>query len=277
MYEHQYLELCKRILHSGTPVYNERTGKTCYTVIDVNFEYDRLPILTTKRVAWKPAIAELLGYLKGYSSAKDFRELGCKTWDANANDNQSWLNNTNRKGEDDMGRVYGVQGRQWGGYLDQLKKVIDNLKDGIDDRGEIITFWNPGEFHLGCLRPCMHTHTFSLLGDTLYLTSYQRSADVPLGLPFNMIQCWILLNIMASATGHKVGKVYHKIINAHIYSDQMEGIEEQLTRSIIKCEPFLHMWYKPESLYDIDNFLELCDFTVYDYESHPSIKFPFSV
>lgn len=277
MYEHQYLELCKRILHSGTPVYNERTGKTCYTVIDVNFEYDRLPILTTKRVAWKPAIAELLGYLKGYSSAKDFRELGCKTWDANANDNQSWLNNPNRKGEDDMGRVYGVQGRQWGGYLDQLKKVIDNLKDGIDDRGEIITFWNPGEFDQGCLRPCMHTHSFSLIGDTLYLTSYQRSADVPLGLPFNMIQCWTLLNIMAQLTNKKVGKCFHKIVNAHIYDDQLPGIVEQVQREVIECEPKFTIWYEPTTLFEMEKYLDTNDFMIHDYKSHPPIKFPFSV
>lgn len=277
MYEHQYLNLCKRILKEGTPVYNERTGKTCYTVLDVNLEYDRLPILTTKRVAWKSAVAELLGYLKGYSSAKQFRDLGCKTWDANANDNKAWLNNPNRKGEDDMGRVYGVQARQWGGKLDQLKKVIDNLKKGIDDRGEIITFWNPGEFDQGCLRPCMHTRSFSLIGDTLYLTSYQRSADVPLGLPFNMIQCWTLLVIMAQLTNKKVGKCFHKIVNAHIYDDQLPGIIEQVQREVIECDPIFHMFYEPTTLFDLDRWLDPNDFMVCNYQSHPPIKFPFSV
>src|SRR5690606_39876414 len=77
--------------------------------------------------------------------------------------------------------------------VDQLRKVVDNLSRGIDDRGEIITFYNPGEFHLGCLRPCMHTHNFSLLGDTLHLTSYQRSCDVPLGLNFNQVQVFVFL------------------------------------------------------------------------------------
>jgi len=88
-----------------------------------------------------------------------------------------------------MGRVYGVQGRRWrnsvGEEFDQLHKIYDNLRNGIDDRGEILTFYNPGEFHMGCLRPCMHTHTFSLLGGKLYLTSSQRSCDVPLGQNFN--------------------------------------------------------------------------------------------
>ena len=84
-----------------------------------------------------------------------------------------------------MGRVYGVQGRAWrkpnGETIDQLRKIVNNLSRGIDDRGKILTFFNPGEFDLGCLRPCMYTHTFSLVGDTLHLTSYQRSCDVPLG------------------------------------------------------------------------------------------------
>lgn len=268
----QYLKLCERVLRHGVPVYNKRTGKICYTVTNVDFEYDRLPILTTKEVAWKSATAELLGYLKGYSSAADFRALGCRTWDANANKNEAWLKNPNRKGTDDMGRVYGVQGRNWGGHLDQLQKVIDNLKAGIDDRGEIVTFWNPGEFDLGCLRPCMHTHTFSLLNGTLYLTSYQRSADIPLGLPFNMVQCWILLCIMAKITGHKPGKVYHKIVNAHIYEDQIEGIEEQLTRQTVNCHPRLIL---PDVI-DIDT-LTVDDFKIVDYHHHPAIKFPFSV
>ncbi|MDX1360594.1 MAG: thymidylate synthase, partial [Pseudoalteromonas tetraodonis] len=214
----QYLELCQRIVDQGQWVENKRTGTRCLTVINADLEYDvannQFPMITTRKSYYKAAIAELLGYLRGYDSAEQFRNIGCKTWDANANENSAWLNNPNRKGEDDMGRVYGVQGRGWqrpdGTTLDQLAKVINNLKNGIDDRGEIITFYNPGEFELGCLRPCMHTHTFSLLGDTLYLTSYQRSCDVPLGLNFNQIQCFVLLALVAQITGHKAGKAYHK-------------------------------------------------------------------
>ncbi len=183
----QYLALCQRIVDDGVWIENERTGKRCLTVINADLTYDvannQFPLITTRKSFWKAAIAELLGYLRGYDNAAQFRAIGCNTWNANANDNQAWLNNPHRKGEDDMGRVYGVQGRRWqkpdGTPIDQLKKIVDDLTKGIDDRGEILTFYNPGEFDMGCLRPCMHTHTFSLLGDTLYLTSYQRSCDVP--------------------------------------------------------------------------------------------------
>ena len=183
----QYLALCQRIINEGTWVENKRTGKRCLTVINAELNYDvganAFPMITTRKSYWKAAIAELLGYIRGYDNAADFRSIGCNTWNANANDNEQWLNNEHRKGADDMGRVYGVQGRRWakpdGGFVDQLKKLVDDLSNGIDDRGEILSFYNPGEFHMGCLRPCMHTHTFSLLGDTLHLTSYQRSCDVP--------------------------------------------------------------------------------------------------
>ncbi len=175
----QYLDLCQRIIEQGVWVENKRTGKRCLTVIDASLEYDvagnQFPLITTRKSFYKAAIAELLGYLRGYDNAAQFRAIGCKTWDANANQTQAWLDNPNRKGEDDMGRVYGVQGRRWakpdGGHIDQLRKLVDNLTNGIDDRGEILSLYNPGEFHLCCLRPFMHTNTFSLLGDDLYLTS----------------------------------------------------------------------------------------------------------
>jgi thymidylate synthase len=188
----QYEDLCKRVVEQGRWVENKRTNIRCLTLINADLEYNvgnnEFPLVTTRKCFYKAAIAELLGYLRGYSSAADFRAIGCKTWDANANQNQAWLDNPARKGQDDMGRVYGVQGRQWqrpdGSLLDQLQKIVNNLSRSIDDRGEILTFYNPGEFELGCLRPCMHTHTFSLLDGTLYLTSYMRSCDVPLGLTF---------------------------------------------------------------------------------------------
>ena len=283
--EQQYLQLCQRIVDEGEWVHNQRTGINCLTVINADLDYDvgnnEFPLVTTRKSFYKAAIAELLGYLRGYSSAADFRAIGCNTWNANANENQAWLNNPHRRGEDDMGRVYGVQGRAWqkpdGSTLDQLRKVINNLSKGIDDRGEIVTFYNPGEFELGCLRPCMHTHTFSLLGDRLYLTSYQRSCDVPLGLNFNQIQCFVLLALVAQITGHKPGKAYHKIVNAHIYENQLELMrDEQLTRQPYAV-PSLHINPDIRSLADIEDWVSKDDFKVEGYQSHPPIKYPFAV
>ncbi|PSV44782.1 thymidylate synthase [Photobacterium indicum] len=281
----QYLELCQRIVDDGVWIENKRTNKRCLTVVNADLTFDvannQFPLITTRKSFWKSAIAELLGYIRGYDNAADFRALGTKTWDMNANDNLAWLNNPHRKGEDDMGRVYGVQGRSWqkpdGSTIDQLRKIVDNLSEGIDDRGEILTFYNPGEFDMGCLRPCMHTHTFSLLGDTLHLTSYQRSCDVPLGLNFNQVQVYTLLALMAQITGKKPGQAYHKIINAHIYEDQLPLLRDvQLTRTPF-ASPKLIINPKIKSLEDLETWVTMDDFEVIGYEHHEAIKYPFSV
>jgi len=281
----QYLDLCKRIVEKGDWVENERTGKRCLAVINADLEYDvknnQFPMITTRKSFYKSAIAEFLGYIRGYDNAADFRALGTKTWDANANLNEAWLNNPARKGTDDMGRVYGIQARSWkkpdGSVIDQLKKVVDNLTNGIDDRAEIITFYNPGEFDIGCLRPCMHTHTFSLVGDTLHLTSYQRSCDVPLGLNFNQVQVFAFLALMAQITGKKAGTAYHKIVNAHIYEDQLPLMRDvQLKRKPFDS-PQLKINPKIKSLEDLETWVTMDDFEVVGYECHDAIKYPFAV
>ena len=239
-----YLDLCQRIVNEGVWVENERTGKRCLTVINAGLTYDvannQFPLITTRKSYWKAAIAEFLGYIRGYDNAADFRKLGTKTWD-------------------------------------QLRKIVNNLSKGIDDRGEILTFYNPGEFDLGCLRPCMHTHTFSLLGDTLYLTSYQRSCDVPLGLNFNQIQVFTFLALMAQITGKKAGQAFHHIVNAHIYEDQLA-----LMRDVqLKREPFpspqLEINPDIKSLEDLETWVTIDDFKVTGYQCHEPIKYPFSV
>ena len=281
----QYLDLCQRIVDEGEWVVNKRTGKRCLTVINADLEYDcsdgTLPILTTKKVAWKSAIAEMLGYLRGYTSAAKFRKLGCKTWDANANDNLEWLENPHRKGEDDMGECYGAQLRNFhdrtGRSVDQLRKVYMHLKDGYDDRREIMTFWNPAEINRACLAACMHTHTFSILNGTLYLTSYQRSYDAPLGGPFNAIQVGWLLMIMGHITGLPVGKAYHKIVNAHIYEDQLDiMIDQQLSRKPL-LQPKLIINQRIKTLDDVQFKAQMNDFILDQYFHHGAIKYPFSV
>lgn len=281
----QYLQLCQRLVDEGTWIENERTGKRCLTVINADLEYrvdkNEFPLITTRKSFFKSAIAEFIGYIRGYDNAADFRKLGTKTWDANANLNDAWLNNPYRQGDDDMGRVYGVQGRAWaksdGGHIDQLQKIVDNLSRGIDDRGEIITFYNPGEFHMGCLRPCMHTHTFSLLGDTLHLTSYQRSCDVPLGLNFNQVQVYTFLALMAQITGHKAGIAYHKIVNAHIYEDQLALMRDVQLKRAPFASPKLIINPDIKSLKDLESWVTMDDFEVQDYQHHDAIAYPFSV
>ncbi|MBM7073824.1 thymidylate synthase [Shewanella sp. 202IG2-18] len=281
----QYLDLCQRIIDDGVWVENERTGKRCLTVINADLTYDvannAMPLVTTRKSFWKAAIAELLGYLRGYDNAAQFRAIGCNTWNANANDNEAWLNNPHRKGEDDMGFVYGAVARNFpkpdGGSVDLIRQVFDDLSKGIDNRGEIITFFHPGSFHLGCLRPCMFQHQFSILNGTLYLNSYQRSQDVPLGGNFNAIQVFALLKIMAQITGLKAGKAYHKIVNAHIYEDQLELMRDvQLKRKPLSS-PELHINPKIKSFEDLETWVTLDDFEVTGYEHHEAINYPFSV
>ncbi|MEE9444080.1 MAG: thymidylate synthase [Cocleimonas sp.] len=281
----QYLDLCERIISEGEWIENKRTGKRCLTVINADLEYDiennQFPLITTRKSFWKAAVAEMLGYLRGYDNASQFRDIGCNTWNANANDNQDWLNNPHRKGVDDMGRVYGVQGRSWmrpdGTTLDQLKKIVDHLKEGVDDRSEIMTFYNPGEFEMGCLRPCMHTHHFSLLEDKLYLNSIQRSADVPLGINFNQVQVYVLLALMAQITGHKAGKAYHKLVNAHIYEDQLELMRDTQLKRKPFPSPQLRINPKIKTLEDIETWVTTDDFEVINYQYHDAIQYPFSV
>jgi thymidylate synthase len=281
----QYLELCRRVIDSGEWVENKRTGKRCLTVINADLEYDvsegLLPVLTTKKLFWKSAIAEMLGYLRGYTSAANFRRIGCNTWNANANDNAAWLANPFRKGVDDMGRCYGAQGRDWrnpeGESIDQLRNLYDDLRQGIDNRSEIMTFMNPGERDRACLNSCMHTHTFSILGGKLYLTSYQRSDDLPLGHGFNQVQVGWLLMIMAQITGLKPARAFHKIVNAHIYEDQLELLRDvQLKRTPFPL-PKLEINPKIKTLRDLESWVTPDDFELIGYRHHPAVKYEFAV
>lgn len=281
----QYIELCQRVISNGRWVENKRTGKRCLTVINADLEYDvsngLLPVLTTKTLHWKVAIAEMLGYLRGYTNAADFRAIGCNTWNANSNENKAWLENPFRKGVDDMGRCYGAQARDWrtpeGGSIDQLENVYNDLRNGIDNRSEIITFMNPGERDRACLNSCMHTHTFSILGDSLYLTSYQRSDDLPLGHGFNQVQVGWLLLIMAQITGLKPARAFHKIVNAHIYEDQLEMLRDVQLKRTPYPPPRLLINPKIKTLEDLETWVTPDDFELENYVHHPAIKFPFSV
>jgi len=282
----EYINIGQKILKEGVWLTNTRTGQKTLTIIGATLEHDlsdgTVPVVTTKKLYWKSAIAEMLGYIRGYSSASQFREIGCNTWNANANENLAWLNNPNRKGEDDMGMCYGVIGRAFPGIeddepLDQYKKIIDDLSQGIDDRREIMTFNHPNLIHRACLPACMHTHHFNLLGDNLYIESYQRSSDYALGQPFNHLQVAFLLMITAQITGKKAKKMRHHLSNVHLYENQVEIFKnEQSDRDFFPL-PKLKINPEIKSLDDLETWVTMEDFELINYQHHPAINYPFTV
>lgn len=299
----QYLDLLNKIVNEGVWVENKRTNTRCLTIINYDMEFDvgkgEFPLITTRKSYYRQAIGEMIGYLRGYTNVEQFHQLGVHTWDANAS-NPVWLDSPYRQGDGDLGKIYGAAGntlphieysrmqgapKLWLYPTSEIKwldKLIEKIKNGEDDRGLIWNFWNPSIFHLGCLRPCVYQHHFSLLGDTLYLNSTARSQDTPLGTVFNMIQCYFLLWAMASITGKKPGKVYFKLVNCHIYENQLELVKDQLKREpypqpgIVCMKPITY-----ESLFGLcenpEDNLHPNDFSVVNYQYHPPIKYPFTV
>lgn len=288
--ELDYLRAVHKTLYIGIPYVNERTGQKVRSIFDLNLKYRcsqyRLPVLTTKKVNYRGAIAEVLGYLKGYSSAADFRKLGTKTWDANANENQQWLVNPARKGTDDLGRVYGVQGRAWqkpdGNIVDQLMNVAHSLKQGNVTRREIITYWNPGELGQMALPPCMYLFNYYVdpVNKKLSLKVVQRSGDMLLGVPYNMIQACIMLYVMAAYTGLKPGRVSHSIVDAHMYENQVQPyLDNKQWENPVSKAPKVQIPVPKEGQAFVDYIgsLTVDDFIVTKYKPGPVIKYPFSV
>jgi thymidylate synthase len=284
--EEQYLKLGQRIIKEGIWIDNPRTGIRCKTTVGGMMTVDTVnesaPMITTRKMGVKFGLSEFLGYLKGLNNAQAFADLGSPTWLQNANENASWLSNPHRKGENDMGYVYGRVGRHYknldGTETDQLKAIYDNLSKGYDSRGEIMTFWHPGTFEMGCLRPCLHTHNFVLLGDTLNLMSHQRSYDWALGGAVNTLQLVFFLRLMSQITGLKSGVVYHTISNAHIYENQYELAMEQLSRTPYPATAKLKLSSDIKTLNDVTNHMTKHDFLIEGYDQyHEEIKYPFAV
>lgn len=276
--EEQYVHILENIVKNGIDVINERTKSKCRTLLNqcIKFNGEEFPLCTTRKSYWKQAIGEMLGYIRAYDSTEKFHTLGVHTWDANAQ-NPEWLIRKEILGVDiDLGLIYGVSAELVG---ISYSNIISKLQSEPNDRGIIWSFWNPEYFPLGCLRPCMYSHQFSVLNDTLHLTSTQRSCDMPLGGNFNMIQCWFLLNVTAQLTGLKVGTVTWNITNAHIYENQLDLVKEQCIRNPYSVPKFV--FKKKLTLNDVlknitkDNFDEY--FEVQDYQYHPPIKYPFTV
>lgn len=282
-FDQNYIDLCNKIIHNGSVQHNARTKKRCAVVFGDYKEYDlssgKFPLLTTKQMDIKPIAAEQLGFFRGYTNAADFRNAGCKIWDANANKTEQWLNNPNRKGEDDLGRIYGAQARDWkkpdGSSVDQLKSVVERLDKRSDDRRLIVNHWNPGELDVMALPPCHLLYMFGIEGEKLHLSMVQRSADVPLGIPYNIASYALLLLLICRITGLSPGKFVHFSWNTHIYQDQMEGIVHQITREPFEA-PSIWIDERIKTLEDLETWVTTDCFKMVNYQHHPKIVFPFS-
>jgi thymidylate synthase len=295
-FDEQYIDLAKNILENGEESGN-RTGVN--TLFKIGHEFvldcsDSFPLLTTKRVFWKTAFAEMLGFIRGYTDASDFRKIGCSVWDKDANENQDWLKSGFRLGKDDCGRIYGKNWRQWyvgrnSLYIDQLQMVVDDLSKRIDNRREIVTAWNPGEMEffdyshnriepsMMSLPPCHMTMVFSLVNQktTLDLFVLQRSWDLFLGNPFNIAQYAFLLHLIAHLTGLKVGTLRYYGVNVHIYIPHIPLLNEQISRNPKEQKPQIAFKYLPRSLSDLEKepFDKISDWVeILNYDPHPAIK-----
>ena len=215
-------------LEEGKMIYNKRTGENCLTIPEFDYKLEAdspIPLLSVKQSFPVSAWAEMLGYLRRYQWANQFDKIGAKTWYGNANKTQAWLDNPNRLGENHIGQVYGAALEPW-----ELPELFDKLEAHEDDRGLIINFWRPEKFDKGSLRPCMYLHNFTIIEDTLHLTSKQRSCDLGLGMNFNSLQGWILPRMFAKCAGLKVGTFKHEITNLHIYEKHIPAIKELISR-----------------------------------------------
>lgn len=278
--EQQYLNLLNHILERGIDT-DDRTGVGSRSIFGVQMRHDLstgFPALTTKRLAWQAVVGELLWFIEGSSDIRRLSELTHGVpdrntiWHANALA-PSWL--PNAKFDGDAGSIYGVQWRRWqsaqGVEIDQLDQLVHNIRHNPHSRRHILTAWQPAELDQMCLPPCHILSQFWVREGKLSCQLYQRSADFPLGIPFNIASYSLLTHMIAQVCDLGVGEFVHVIGDAHIYHNQFDGVREQLTR---KPFPLPIVWINPDvtSLWDF----KPSDFKLVDYQHHPTIHFPFA-
>ena len=256
----QYLELCQRVLQEGT-IKHDRTGTGTKSVFGHQMRFnleEGFPLLTTKKLHLKSIIYELLWFLKGDTNVKYLQEHGVRIWNEWADEN----------GE--LGPVYGHQWRSWpdyqGGHIDQIAQLIDQIKRNPDSRRHIVSAWNVAEVNNMALPPCHTLFQFYVADGRLSLQLYQRSADIFLGVPFNIASYALLLMMVAQVTGLKAGDFVHSFGDAHIYLNHMDQVQLQLTRD---TRPLPKMLINPD-VKDLLDF-QFEDFTLVDYDPHPHI------
>ncbi|ANJ27444.1 thymidylate synthase [Agromyces aureus] len=256
-----YEDLLRDVLEHGTRK-TDRTGTGTTSVFGRQLRFDLsqgFPLVTTKRVHFKSIAYELLWFLRGESNVGWLREHGVTIWD-------EWAN---AAGE--LGPVYGVQWRSWptanGETIDQISEVVEQIRTNPDSRRLIVSAWNPADIPDMALAPCHAVFQFYVADGKLSCQLYQRSADLFLGVPFNIASYALLTHMVAAQTGLEVGDFVWTGGDCHIYDNHVEQVREQLTRAPF-APPTLRLTRTPDSIFDY----EYGDFEVVGYEHHPAIR-----
>ncbi len=256
----QYLDLCRRVLAEGVEKH-DRTGTGTLSVFGHQMRFhldDGFPVLTTKKLHLKSIIYELLWFLQGNTNVHYLQEHGVRIWNEWADENG------------DLGPVYGHQWRSWpnyqGGHIDQIKQIIEQIKNNPDSRRIMVSAWNVADVNNMALPPCHCLFQFYVANQTLSLQLYQRSADIFLGVPFNIASYALLLKMVAQVTGLKAGDFVHTLGDAHIYTNHLEQVKLQLTRD---TRTLPTMQINP-NVTDIFSF-DYDDFQLINYNPHPHI------
>ena len=262
----QYLDLMRHVQENGT-VKTDRTGTGTTSVFGHQSRYDLsegFPMVTTKKLHLRSIIHELLWFLKGDSNIAYLKDNGVSIWDEWADDNG------------DLGPVYGVQWRSWptpdGQHIDQIQQIIDQIKNTPDSRRIIVSAWNVALVNEMALPPCHALFQFYVADGKLSCQLYQRSADIFLGVPFNIASYALLTLMIAQVCDLEAGDFIHTLGDAHLYSNHMEQVTTQLARDPL---PLPTMRINPE-IKDIFGF-RYEDFELLDYQSHPHIKAPVAI
>ena len=262
----QYLDLLSHVLENGTDR-GDRTGTGTRAVFGHQMRFDLgagFPLLTTKKLHIKSIVYELLWFLKGDSNVRWLQERGVSIWDEWADENG------------DLGPVYGVQWRSWpdgkGGAIDQIANVIESIRTNPNSRRHIVSAWNPAEVDEMALPPCHVLFQFFVADGKLSCQLYQRSADIFLGVPFNIASYALLTHMVAQATGLEPGDFVHTLGDAHLYNNHFEQARLQLSRTP-KPLPKLNIKRPVPSVFDY----EYEDFEITGYEADPHIKAPIAV
>ena len=262
----QYIDLLRHVMENGVDK-GDRTGTGTRSVFGYQMRFnleDGFPVLTTKKLHLRSIIHELLWFLSGDTNIKYLHDNGVTIWDEWADENG------------DLGPVYGYQWRSWpnpnGQSIDQISQVVNSLKNNPDSRRHIVSAWNPAEVDKMALPPCHSLFQFYVADGKLSCQLYQRSADLFLGVPFNIASYALLTMMMAQVTGLKPGEFVHTLGDVHIYNNHFEQVKEQLSREP-RALPVMKINPEVKSIFEF----KYEDFTLEGYDPHPTIKAPIAV